>query len=71
MADSFCCLIETNNIVKQLYSSKINLKIKDEENALQLLQKKKDHVRKPDNTCNQTGASPLQVFRHPQLGEKK
>ena len=41
MADSFCCLIETNNIVKQLYSSKINLKIKDEENALQLLQKKK------------------------------
>ena len=33
--------------------------------------KKKDHVRKPDNTCNQTGASPLQVFRHPQLGEKK
>ena len=33
--------------------------------------KKKDHIRKPDNTCNQTGASPLQIFRHPQLGVKK
>ena len=27
MAGSFCCRIETNNIVKQLYLSKINLKI--------------------------------------------
>ena len=26
--DSLCCTIETNNIVKQLYSNKINLKIK-------------------------------------------
>ena len=26
--DSLCCTVETNNIVKQLYSKKINLKIK-------------------------------------------